>query len=284
MNGQIIFILWRESVEALLVIGILAGWLVHEQAGRRAAMFLWGGVIAGLGVALAFALMLLGFAQVLPDGMRQNLMTAMVFVAAGLIVQMVMWMRAHGRTLKRDLEAGLHEAAVRRSWWAVFFLALAAVAREGSETVVFLYGSLAAAQGAGMAMVLASIAVGFAAALVTYAVLRAGARFLPWRSFFRISEVMLLLLAAALFVTGVGDLVAAGILPFGAPLWDMSGVLDDGTRFGGLVAALTGYRAAPDAVTVAAWGVYWATVLGLLRFQARSQRRRLAAQPSRRPA
>ncbi|GHE04763.1 hypothetical protein U879_01955 [Defluviimonas sp. 20V17] len=281
MNGQIIFILWRESVEALLVIGILAGWLAHERAGRRAALFLWGGVVAGLAVAMAFALTLLGFSHLLHADLRQDMMTAMVFLAAGLIVQMVLWMRAHGRTLKKDLEAGLHEAAVRRSWWAVFFLALAAVAREGSETVVFLYGSVAAAQGAAMTMVLASIAVGFGAALVSYVLLRAGARFLPWRGFFRVSEVMLLLLACALFVTGVGDLVAVGILPFGAPLWDMSAILDDSTRFGGLVAALTGYRAAPDAVTVGAWVVYWAGVFGLLRLQARSQRRRQARLHSR---
>ena len=276
MNGQIIFILWRESVEALLVIGILAGWLAHERAGRRAALFLWGGVAAGLIVALGFALMLLGFSNALSAGLRQDLMTAMVFVAAGLIVQMVAWMRAHGRTMKRDLEAGLRRAAVRRSWWAVFFLALAAVAREGSETVVFLYGSVAATQGAAMTMVLASIAVGFVAALLTYALLRAGARFLPWRGFFRLSEIMLLLLGCALFTTGVGDLVAAGVLPFGAPLWDMSPVLDDGGRIGGLVAALTGYRAAPDMVTVVAWLVYWGAVLGLLRLQARSLRTKLA--------
>lgn len=269
MNGQIIFILWRESVEALLVIGILAGWLAHERAGRRAALYLWGGVLAGLAVALAFAGALLGFAHVLTAGLRQDLMTAMVFVAAGLIVQMVVWMRAHGRTLKRDLEDGLHAAAQKRSWWAVFFLALAAVAREGSETVVFLYGSLAAAHQSGMAMVVASIAVGFTAALVTYAVLRAGARYLPWRGFFRVSEIMLLFLGCALFVTGVGDLVAAGLLPFGAPLWDTGAVLDDGSRIGGLVAALTGYRSAPDAVTVASWAVYWIVVLGLLKLQAR---------------
>ncbi|OOY06878.1 FTR1 family protein, partial [Thioclava sp. F36-7] len=107
MDGQIIFILWRESVEALLVIGILAGWLAHEGAGRRAARFLWGGVLTGLALALTFALTLLGFSKLLSADVRQDLMTVMVFVAAGLIVQMVVWMRGHGRTLKRDLEAGL---------------------------------------------------------------------------------------------------------------------------------------------------------------------------------
>ncbi|OWY13333.1 FTR1 family iron permease [Thioclava sp. F34-6] len=276
MDGQIIFILWRESVEALLVIGILAGWLAHEGAGRRAARFLWGGVLTGLALALAFALTLLGFSKLLSTEVRQDLMTVMVFVAAGLIVQMVVWMRGHGRTLKRDLEAGLKAAAIRQGWWAVFLLAMAAVAREGSETVVFLYGSLAAAKQSEMTGVLASIAVGVAAAGATYALLRAGAKFLPWRGFFRVSEVMLLLLGAALFTTGVDDLVSAGILPFGAPLWDMSTLLDDGGRLGGLISALTGYRAAPDAATLGGWIVYWASVAGILRWQSRSLQARLA--------
>jgi len=268
MNGQIVFILWRESVEALLVVGILAGWLAHEGAGRRAARFLWGGVAAGLAVAVVFALALLGFSKFLPAGLRQDLMTAMVFLAAALIVQMVVWMRSHGRTLKREIETGLRAAADQDHWWTVFLLAVAAVAREGSETVVFLYGSVSAAQGGGMTGVLLSIALGFLAAILTYVLLRAGARFLPWRGFFRVSEAMLLLLGCALFVTGVGDLVAAGFIPFGAPLWDTSVLLDDTSRVGGLIASLTGYRALPEASTLGAWVVYWGAVAAVLQLQA----------------
>ncbi len=34
--GNVIFIVWRESIEALLVIGILNAWLAHEtEAGQR---------------------------------------------------------------------------------------------------------------------------------------------------------------------------------------------------------------------------------------------------------
>lgn len=272
MNGQIIFILWRESIEALLVIGILAGWLAHERAGRRATLYLWGGVATGLALAVGFALTILGFSQVLSAGLRQDLLTAMVFLAAGLIVQMVVWMRAHGRTLKRDIETGLSAAAGANHWWAVFVLAMLAVVREGSETVVFLYGSIAAAQGEALTGVLSSVVIGIGAAIVTYVLLRAGTRILPWRGFFRLSEVMLLLLGCALFVTGVGDLVAAGLLPFQAPLWNTGAILDDSTRVGGLVSALTGYRSAPDAVTLGAWVVYWGAVLGILRLQKRARR------------
>jgi len=276
MNGQIIFILWRESVEALLVVGILAGWLAHERAPRQAAVALWGGVLLGLALAGLFGLTLLGFSEVLSEELRQDMMTAMVFLAAALIVHMVVWMRAHGPTLKRRLETGLNQASERGHWLEIALLSAVAVAREGSETVVFLYGSLASVDGTTLGPVLASIGVGVAAAVASYAALRAGARFLPWKGFFRFSEAMLLLLGCALFTTGVGDLVVGGLLPFGVPLWDTGWLLDDGSRAGGLVASLTGYRSAPDEVTVAAWVLYWTAVAAILWRQSRRPRLRTA--------
>ncbi len=269
MTGQITFILWRETIEALLIIGILWNWLVREGAGRRAAAYLWGGIGAGIGVAVIFALAVMGVASLMPAAAQQYLMTGMVFLAAGLIVHMVFWMRAHGRTLKRDLETGLHAAAEQRHWWTLFVLAMVAVAREGSETVVFLYGTLAAAQGAVLYSVLGAVAAGLGAAILTYGLLQLGGRFLPWRVFFKVSEVLLLLLGAALFVTGAGDLVSAGVLPFTPILWDTSWLLDDGGRLGGVIAALTGYRAAPDTVTMLAWLAYWGFIALAFRHEAR---------------
>lgn len=277
MQGQIVFILWRESIEALLVVGILSSWLAERQAGPRARAFLWGGVAAGLALALGFAALILGLSNLLSAALRSALMTAMVFLAAGLILQMVVWMRAHGRSLKREMQAGLDSAAGQQRWGAVFLLAMIAVAREGSETVVFLYGTLAAAGGGSLTPVLAAMAAGLVAAAATYALLRLGSRLLPWRRFFRLSEVLLLLLGCALFTTGAGDLVAQGVLPFGPPLWSSAALLDDTGGIGGLIAALTGYRAQPDAVTLGAWLVYWA-VVGLALHQQRRRGAALAAQ------
>lgn len=277
MSGQIIFVIWRESIEALLVIGILSNWLRREAAtgavGARAGRYLWGGVASGLAVALLFAAMVLGFAETLPPMLREDMMTAMVFLAAGLIVQMVLWMRRHARTLKRDLEWDLSDAARSGHWWTIFVLAAIAVAREGSETVVFLYGMVAGAAGTSLPGILGAIALGFALAFATYALMQLGGRLLPWSRFFRISEAMLLLLGCALFTTGLEQLVGAGILPFHAPLWDMSAILDDGGRVGGIVASLTGYRAAPDWVTLAGWIGYWAFVTVALAFATRPVRR-----------
>jgi high-affinity Fe2+/Pb2+ permease len=42
----------------------------------------------------------------------------MMLVASGLIVQMVFWMRRHGRTLKRELEQNMQKNASAANWWA----------------------------------------------------------------------------------------------------------------------------------------------------------------------
>ena len=46
--GQVLFIVWRESVEALLVVGILYAWLKNGDAdASRGIPYLWAGVAAG---------------------------------------------------------------------------------------------------------------------------------------------------------------------------------------------------------------------------------------------
>jgi high-affinity iron transporter len=271
MLFQIVFIVWRESVEALLVIGILAAWLAANHVAARGRRYLWGGVLAGIAAAFGLAALLMVFANELSGRMQGWFQTVLVLTAGVLIVQMVFWMQAHGRTLKRDLQGGLAMAAERRNWWGVFALALIAVAREGSETVVFLYGILSAGTQAagGLLPALGAILGGFALALATYGLLQLGRRWLSWRLFFRVTEVLLLLLACQMFTSGAEKLIDLGALPFTGPLWDTSALLDDSGRWGGLVAGLTGYRAVPGAVTVAVWLAYWGVVLGMRSRQSR---------------
>jgi high-affinity iron transporter len=149
--GNVVFIVWRESIEALLVIGILQAWLGQQggDASSRGRAYLWAGVAAGLVAAAVLGTALILFGDRLDDDSQQIFQTVLMLLAAGLIVQMVLWMRRHGRTLKRDLESALQGAADKGNWWGVFSLAAIAVAREGCETVVFLAGTLSAARNGG---------------------------------------------------------------------------------------------------------------------------------------
>jgi len=265
--GQVLFIVWRESVEALLVVGILYAWLKNGDAdARRGIPYLWAGVAAGLLAAVALGAALVGFTEELSGDAQDYFQSGMVLVACVLIVQMVLWMKHHGRSMKRDMEASLERSKQNANWWGVTLLVALAIAREGSETVIFLYGLGFGQSGHVDPMQYLAVAIGLALAFLTFYLLQLGGKIFSWRLFFRVTEIMLLFLAAGLFETGVDKLIDKEILPVVMnQVWNTSWLLDDSSTFGSLVATLTGYRAHPAGMNLIAYAVYWAVVFLLLR-------------------
>jgi high-affinity iron transporter len=208
---------------------------------------------------------MLGIASELSADGLEYFQLAVMIIAAALIVQMVFWMRRHGRTLKKDLEGNMAREASAARWWGLLVVVALAVGRESAETVVFLYGLGASNGTINFPLVLV---LGIAAAFGTFWLLQRGGRVLSWRQFFRISELLLLLLAGALLVNGIEKLISLGVLPaLVDPVWDTSALLDDSGRFGGMVAAFTGYRAKPALLPLMALMVYWVAVPLLLRLR-----------------
>ena len=115
--GNALFIVWRETAEAMLVVGILYAWLKRQPDARVGMRYLWGGVAAGAGLALTLALVMLGIASTLSDEGLEYFQLVMMAIAAGLIVQMVFWMRKRGRTFKKDLESSMARNASAANWW-----------------------------------------------------------------------------------------------------------------------------------------------------------------------
>lgn len=260
--GNTLFIVWRESVEGILVVGILYAWLKAHPQGALGMRYLWGGVVGGLALAGLLALAMMGVYSSLDGEALDYFQLGMMLVAAGLITQMVFWMRKHGRGLKRDLESGLAQAAETANWTGVAVIAMLAVGRESAETVIFLWGNGMEQHGMAFAQFLAAAALGFALALATFWLLVRGGRFLSWKAFFRVSETLLLLLAAGMLVGGAERMIGYGWLPALAdPAWDSSFLLDDGVGAGNLIASLTGYRAHPALTLVLVYAAYWALVL-----------------------
>jgi high-affinity iron transporter len=270
--GQVLFVVWRESVEALLVVGILYAWLKNGDAeARRGLPYLWAGVGAGLLAAVALGAALVGFSEFLSGDAADYFQIGMVLIACVLIVQMVLWMKRHGRTLKRDMERSLHESTRNGNAWGVAVLVALAIAREGSETVIFLYGLGFGQSGHVSHGDILAIVLGLGLAFLTFYILQLGGRVFSWRQFFRVTEIMLLLLGAGLLQTGVDKLIDKEILPLGiAQVWNSSAILDDSSTVGSLVAALTGYRAHPALTNLIAYALYWLVVGWLARRASRT--------------
>jgi high-affinity iron transporter len=257
----IALVVWRESVEALLVIGILNAWLAHRAdrvAARTGRRLLWTGVAIGLVASALLAATMLGFARLL-DGEREDIFQIVVTgSAAALILQTVIWMHAHGGGLQRELERHAEQAVGRGNGWGVLILAAIAVAREGSETVVFLYGILASGPAVGLLSGVAAAIAGLAAAVMVYWSIQLGSRWISWHVFFRGTEILLLFLAASLMMTALDRAIGIDLLPpLSRPLWDTSQLLDDMGGWGGFVSTLTGYRARPELISALAYALYW---------------------------
>jgi high-affinity iron transporter len=159
--------------------------------------------------------------------------------------------------------------ARKANWWGLLVVVALAVGRETAEAVVFLYG-LGAEQN-GIANLPIVLVLGIGGAIATFWLLQQGTRVLSWRTFFRVSEILLLLLAGALLVSGVERLIGLDILPqLIDPVWDTSAILDDSGRVGGLVASFAGYRARPALLPLLALALYWAIVGFYLRRSGKS--------------
>jgi high-affinity iron transporter len=271
------FIVWRESVEALLVIGILQAWVSQQPQGDRLAKYLWAGVVLGLMLSGLLAVLILFAGEAMSGSASEWFQAALALVASLLIVQMVGWMHRHGRTLKHDLQRHADSHLARQGDAGLLLLAMLAVSREGSETVVFLYGAGAQLRGPQLGLFAIGGAMGLVLSALTIALLHSSRRFISWQRFFAISEAILLVLGAALLVSGterIGGQLLALDLPevmynlVGDALWDSSAVLSDSHGLGGFLAGFAGYRATPSGMTLLVLAGYWLAVGGWLRQRA----------------
>jgi high-affinity iron transporter len=271
------FIVWRESVEALLVIGILQAWVSQQHQGDRLAKYLWAGVVLGLMLSGLLAVLILFAGEAMSGSASEWFQAALALMASLLIVQMVGWMHRHGRTLKHDLQRHADSHLARQGGAGLLLLAMLAVSREGSETVVFLYGAGAQLRGPQLGLFAIGGAMGLVLSALTIALLHSSRRFISWQRFFAISEAVLLVLGAALLVSGterIGGQFLAMDLPevmysiVGDALWDSSALLSDSHGLGGFLAGFAGYRATPSGMTLLVLAGYWLTVGGWLRQRA----------------
>ena len=151
-----------------------------------------------------------------------------------------------------------------------------AVLREGSETVLFLHGVLAAAQG-GPSTVATGAALGLAAGAGAGLALYLGIVRIPARWLFTATSGLILLLAAAMASQMARFLVQADLLPsLVSPAWDTSELLSTESAVGTLLHLLVGYEARPSGLQI----LFYVTVLVLILLGMRWSQRPTVPRPS----
>lgn len=264
-------ILFREVLEAALIIAIVMG-ASRGIAGRgRQIAF---GMIAGL-LGAALVAVLANVASNLFSGNGQAMLNAVILlVAVVMLTWHNVWMSAHGRQLSGEIQAvGASVQAGQRPLLALLLITCAAVMREGSEAVLFLWAIASGGeQSADMLMgglggTLAGILVGL---LLYFGMLR-----IPMRHFFSITSWLILLIASGLAAQAAGFLNQAGLLPaLGNGIWNTSHLLSQNSLLGQLLHILVGYIARPSGIQIVFYAGTFLSILLLMRVYGGKQVRR----------
>lgn len=250
-------LVFREVLEAALIISIICA---ATRGVARRGLF----VSIGVGIGIVGALLVAVGAGViarLANGSGKEIFDAGALLSAVVMIGWhVLWMSKHGRELSQQMSAIGNAVRTGSSSLMLLLTVVAlAVLREGSETVLFLYGM--AVGGVGVPGLIGGITLGVGGGALLGLALYFGLLRVPMKIFFKVTNWMLVLLAAGLASTAARVLVQADLLPsWGTQLWNTSWLLSNGSLFGKTLGILVGYDASPAGIQI----VFYAITLLLL--------------------
>ena len=249
----------REGVEAALIVGIVAAFL--GQQGRQAALRqVFIGITVAVLICIGVGVALQLVSDDLPQRQQEGLETVVGAVAVVMVTYMVLWMRRHSRNLKHDLERQAASALATGTSKALVLMAFLAVLREGFETAVFLLATFHASGNATPSWEGALLGI-LLAVMLGYAIYKGGLR-INLSRFFRITGVVLVVIAAGLVMTAVHTANEAGWINFGqTQAFDLSWLVRPGTPLESFVTGVLGVQPYPVWIEVIGYVAYLVPML-----------------------
>jgi high-affinity iron transporter len=246
--------LLREGFEVTLLVAIVLAYLVkierHEDIRQ-----VWYGVGAALLVSLAVGGTLFATAGGLEGRAEQIFEGTAMWVAVGFLTYMILWMRRESRNVAQSIRQGIDSAVERGGRLALISLVFVMVLREGVETTLFVFGITRTSEPLQVAF---GAALGIAGAVALGYAVYAGGKRINVGTFFKVTGIFLILVAAGLLAHGVAEFAEAGLLPAIMPLWDVSSspVLGEGSLVSEFLTAFFGWDPEANLLELLAWFTY----------------------------
>jgi high-affinity iron transporter len=246
--------LLREGFEVTLLVAIVLAYLVKIER-REDIKQVWYGVGAALLVSLAVGGILFATAGGLEGRAEQIFEGTAMWVAVGFLTYMILWMRRESRNVAWSIRQGIDSAVERGGSLALVSLVFVMVLREGVETALFVFGITRTSEPLQVAF---GAALGLAGAVALGYAVYAGGKRINLGTFFKVTGVFLILVAAGLLAHGVAEFEEAGLLPAIMPLWDVSNslVLGEGTIISDFLTAFFGWDPEANLLELFAWFTY----------------------------
>jgi len=264
----------REGLEAALIVSIVATFLRRNGASLRG---MWIGVIGGVLLSVAVGVVLKVVEQGLPQRQQEGMETVIGAIAVFFVTGMVLWMRTHARSMKKELETAAAAALKNGTTTALAVMAFLAVLREGFETSVFLLATFQTAGSTPSALLGAVLGI-VAAVALGWGIYAGGVR-INMQRFFQVTGIFLVLVAAGLVLFAFRTAHEAGWVTVGqGRTLDLNWLAPAGSVRSALITGVLGIPNDPRVIEVLAWLAYLVPMLAISYLPARLRPGRVLAQ------
>jgi high-affinity iron transporter len=254
----------REGLEAALIVGILAGYLV--KIGRRNE---FSKLFAGVGAAICLSL-LIGFTLTYavteaPEGVNELIAGSMSIIAVIFVTWMIFWMAAQSKNLGKDLRNKV-DTALQASTVTLVGVAFFAVIREGVETAVFLWSASKATGDETYPIFGATLGL-LVATIMGYLIYRGVLKF-NLSSFFKYTGAFLIVVAAGILAYGFHELQEIGVFKsleaifpiLTSNAFDVSGIIEKDGVVHSILKGTISFRVTPSNLEAIVWLLYMVPV------------------------
>ena len=261
----------REGVEAALIVGVVAAYLV--KVGRRNLLpKVWFGVIIAAALPLSLGAIMTWGPYTLSFQAQEILGGTLSLVAVAMVTWMILWMSSNSRQFARKLREDTAAQLASGSEWGVVWIAFIAVAREGIETALFVWATIKSSAENAIPAPALGVVTGLLVAVVIGWLIYTGAARINLSIFFNITGLLLIFVAAGIVSYGIGDLQESSVLPgWGIPIYDITAYLDGSVYswlttsswWWTLLEAMFNVNASPTHLQLIGWVLYIVIILPL---------------------
>ncbi|TET57712.1 MAG: hypothetical protein E3J52_09835 [Promethearchaeota archaeon] len=255
------FLALREGLEAVLVVVIILLYLKKTNQ-KIYYKYVYLGIllatIASIVFAIIFSIVFGGF-----TGILEKIFEGTTFIISGIfILTLVLWVSKEGPKMRENLEGRLEESINTQKVFSISITTFIIIIREGIELVLLTTGAASIGSLNQGNVILGSI-IGLAISIIIGFLIFYSIKSINLRTFFKITNVMLILFAAGLITYGIHEFIEAGIInPIIEEVWNIKHILPekypDGNPatpefleiIGALLKALFGYNANPALLEV----------------------------------
>ncbi|MDR0329332.1 MAG: FTR1 family protein [Rickettsia sp.] len=256
---KIALVVFRECLEIALLLGVVLA--VTKQL-EKSRIYIIAGVMLGTVSAALFAFFTRSITVAFSGLGDEIFNSGVILLTVALIGWTIVWMQGYGIKIKQNLnDLSVKISSGDSSYIMLVLIVAATILREGMEIIILVY-SISSVEIIDSNSYLLGLIIGIVSGLTLGVIIYLGLiKIVNQQYIFRISSILLMLVASGFAAEAAGILSSSGIITIlSDQLWDSSWLISDRSIYGKFLKMITGYIARPNGLQV----VFYICTLGLI--------------------